>query len=103
MLLLAMSCLQGRPMSEAARELLDLEPDGLQLTPGNLPTADFAAFANGVTTLRHHGFSFTARRQPVWADDGVCLVDNDSVHPPQSNTPAAAPATRQAQLLRTTA
>lgn len=77
-------------MIDAARELLALEPDGLQLTPGNLPTTDFAAFADEVTTLRHHGFSYTARRQPVWTDDGVCIADSDSVHPPQSGSPAAA-------------
>ena len=77
-------------MADAAEALLALEPDGLQLTPGNLPTADSASFAEDVTTLLHHGFSFTARRQPVWTDDGVCVADSDSVHPPRSGSPSAA-------------
>jgi len=89
MLLLAMSCLQGRPMADAAADLLALEPDGLQLTPGNLPTPGFADVTAAIPTLRHHAFSYTARRSPVWDDAGRCLVDSDSVHPPQSDTPAA--------------
>ena len=41
MLMLALSCLQGRPMQAAAEDLLGLDPDGLQLTPGNVPTPGF--------------------------------------------------------------
>ena len=37
-LYLALSCLQGQPMQKAAEELISLNPYGLQLTPGNVPT-----------------------------------------------------------------
>lgn len=89
MFLLAMSCLQGRPMNEAATDLLTLDCDGLQLTPGNLPTPGFAEAIAAVPTLRHHGFSYRARRAPVWDDSGRCVSESESVHPPRSDSPAA--------------
>jgi len=62
--------------------------DGIQLTPGCQPTADFAARG---TTRTHHGFTPRAfRTREVWADDGACLVASDSVHPPRADSPAAA-------------
>ena len=81
-LFLALSCLQGRPMEAAFRALARLGPDGIQLTPGNLPTPGFEAFAqaSGVALRTHHGFDFRARKRPVWRG-GQCLVDADSVHP----------------------
>jgi len=83
MILLALSCLQGRTMKNAAEELLELEPDGLQLTPGCAPTAGFVEDlgARGIYTQTHHGFCETALRRPVW-DGANLLVDADSVHPP---------------------
>lgn len=58
---------------------------GIQLTPGNLVTRDFAAHvaASGVATRRHHGFSFTERVTDVWRD-GACVVGSESVHPPRA-------------------
>ncbi|MEO8699125.1 MAG: hypothetical protein ABI867_03745 [Kofleriaceae bacterium] len=58
---------------------------GIQLTPGNLPTVGFADHVarSQVTTRRHHGFSFDARKQAVWSAAGTCLVASESVHPPQ--------------------
>jgi hypothetical protein len=90
MLLLAMSCLQGRPMQAAFDELRRLG-DGVQLTPGNVPTADFRAHVQGAATIvrAHHGFSFVARKREVWAADGQCRVAVESVHPPTSDHPAA--------------
>ncbi len=90
MLYLALSCLQGRPMSGALDELLALGPDGVQLTPGNHPTPRFAERVAAVRTRTHHGFSFTHARHAVWRDDGRCAVSSDSVHPPQRTHPAAA-------------
>ena len=92
MLMLALSCLQGRPMQAAAEELLALGPDGLQLTPGNVPTPDFEGWltARGVVTCTHHGFTPRAYRTRVWADDGSLCVASDSVHPPKRHAPAAA-------------
>lgn len=84
MLFVALSSLQGRPMARAFDELAALEV-GVQLTPGNLPTPDFRAHVarSGVATRTHHGFAFAARKQPVWID-GRCVVDSDSVHPPEA-------------------
>ena len=83
MILLALSCLQGRTMENAAEELLELGPDGLQLTPGCVPTAGFrdSLKSRKVYTQTHHGFCETALRRPVW-DGATLLVDADSVHPP---------------------
>lgn len=82
MLFVALSSLQGRPMGAAFDALTSLGADGIQLTPGNQPTADFAERAAGVPTRTHHGFAFRRWKQNVWAPDGRCLVDSDSVHPP---------------------
>ncbi len=51
-------------MRAAFDELVALA-DGVQLTPGNHPTRDFAAHVSGHRTLLHHGFSFIARRLGV--------------------------------------
>jgi hypothetical protein len=90
MLFLALSCLQGRPMGAALDELLALVPDGVQLTPGNHPTARFAERLATVRSRTHHGFSLTHVRHPVWRDDGTCAVGSDSVHPPPLTHPAVA-------------
>jgi hypothetical protein len=81
-LFVALSCLQGRPMQAAFDELARLGT-GIQLTPGNLPTRGFRAHvaACGVTTRRHHGFTFGARKTETWVD-GACVVESESVHPP---------------------
>lgn len=66
--------------------------DGIQLTPGNQPTADFerVVAASGLAIRTHQGFTYRAfRTKDVWADDGACLVASDSVHPPRAGTPAA--------------
>jgi hypothetical protein len=92
-LLLALSCLQGRPMDRAFAELLLPGVDGVQLTPGNMPTAGFEDHVrrSGHATRTHHGFTFRAfKTREVWADDGRCLVASDSVHPPRAGTAAAA-------------
>lgn len=82
-----MSALQGRPMASAFDELAALGC-GIQLTPGNLPTAAFAAHVagSGIATRRHHGFAYDARKTPVWRD-GACVATSDSVHPPQDCEP----------------
>jgi hypothetical protein len=84
MLLLALSCLQGRPMNRAFDELSALA-DGVQLTPGNHPTAAFSAHVarSGKPTRTHHGFSYEHRALSVWSDGVVCLATSDSVHPPE--------------------
>lgn len=79
-------------MAQALDSLAALEPDGVQLTPGNMPTPDFKGVLTEakLATRTHHGFSFTAfRTRDVWADDGRCLASSDSVHPPASNSLAS--------------
>ncbi len=82
MLFVALSCLQGRPMRTAFDELARLGT-GIQLTPGNLPTRGFREHvaASHVTTRRHHGFAWTARKTETWSDS-ACVVESESVHPP---------------------
>lgn len=83
-LFLALSCLQGRPMQNAAEELLALNPDGLQLTAGNAPTVGFLDWAveTGVPLRSHHGFHDRAIRQRVWTEDLKITGSWHSVHPP---------------------
>ena len=87
MIYLALSCLQGRPMQTAFDTLAPLA-DGIQLTPGNVPTPGFALHVarSGVPIRTHHGFAWTTRLRPVWPDDGACLTAAMSVHPPEGDT-----------------
>lgn len=84
---LALSCLQGRPMQQAAEELIKLSGFNLQLTPGNVPTLDFEKWLNDnqIKYLTHHGFSFNSMKQKVWNDSGEFIVKSASVHPPKNN------------------
>jgi hypothetical protein len=80
MLYLALSCLQGRRMSDAAQTLAALAPGrvGLQLTAGCAPSPIDVA-----CPLRtHHGFTYRALRARVW-DAGTLVWQGDSVHPPK--------------------
>jgi hypothetical protein len=85
MLFLALSCLQGREMQSAAQELMDLEIDGLQLTPGNAPSENFPQWISQqqLEIRAHHGFYWHGLRQRVWDSNGDCLVKSHSVHPPK--------------------
>jgi hypothetical protein len=89
-LYLALSCLQGRPLRAAATDLLGLGPDGLQLTPGNVPSEGDAEWlaAQGALLRTHHGFSYDALRRAVWSADLALRVDASSVHPPSGDVPA---------------
>jgi hypothetical protein len=78
-------------MEAAVRELLLLEPEGLQLTPGNAPTPGFETFIKSLSlpVSSHHGYCTRALRQRVWSEQGQCLVPADSVHPPKRNAACA--------------
>ena len=80
MLYLALSCFQGRRMSDAAETLVALAPGrvGLQLTPGCAPSPIHVT----CPTRTHHGFTTQALRTPVW-DGGRLAWRGDSLHPPQ--------------------
>lgn len=83
-LLAALSCLQGRPASSAARDLLDAGADGVQLTPGCAPSADLDDVLSAVPTRTHHGYTPTALRRRVWSGDGHLEHTADSIHPPKA-------------------
>ncbi|MGZ3423302.1 MAG: hypothetical protein ACXVEE_35900 [Polyangiales bacterium] len=77
-------------MESAFRELSALGADGIQLTPGNHPSAEFRAHTDGTTVRRHHGFSFEERVRAPWCDEtGACLCEAESVHPPKIGSGAA--------------
>lgn len=89
MLFLAMSCLQGEPMQQAFAALVRLGCDGIQLTPGNHPTPDFAHHVRHSTMAvrYHHSFAFDRLKEPVYRFDGMAhqRYHQDepwSVHPP---------------------
>ena len=79
MLYLALSCFQGRRMSDAAETLAALAPGrvGLQLTAGCAP----GPITVTCPTRTHHGFTYRALRAPVW-EGGTLLWHGDSLHPP---------------------
>jgi hypothetical protein len=83
-LYLALSCLQGRLGTEALTELLSLNPDGIQLTPGNVINDEFEHMLNQncVPVRTHNGFSWKAMRKRVWNEDGTLNGYWDSVHAP---------------------
>lgn len=85
MLYLALSCLQGRPAKEAVEELLELEPDGIQLTPGNYPEQGFKEWflSLEVPYTLHHGFDWVYRRRRVWAQEECTALPKATVHPPK--------------------
>lgn len=100
MLLLAMSCLQARTQDAALTDLLELAPDGVQLTPGNLPSAGFrerVAHLTGAVRL-HHGFAWQHYRRRVFDGHGDPLMHERarSLHPPRV---AARPADRTDRLV----
>ncbi len=91
MLLLALSCLQGRGQAEAFAELSRLPVDGIQLTPGNLPSPGFreqVAAYSGIVR-HHHAFSYTHYRGRVYDLQGRTprLARSWSLHPPLLKDP----------------
>lgn len=83
---LALSCFQTRPMRRAWEDLLKLEPYGIQLTPGCLPSLDFwdDVHTSKVPVRHHHGFSYTEYRTKVWPISTPTLLaaKRGSIHPP---------------------
>jgi hypothetical protein len=91
-LLLALSCLQGRTQAEAFERLAALPVDGIQLTPGNLPSPGFREQARryGGVLRYHHSFSWEHYRAEVY-DDGARVPKLPrawSLHPPPTKHPA---------------
>lgn len=85
-LFVAMSALCGRPMHEAFDALAELEADGLQLTPGNLPQPGFEQHVarSSLPWTGHHSFDFSRLRRAVYDEFGHAevLPSDWSIHPP---------------------
>lgn len=81
---LALSCLQGRMSREAVLELLRFEPEGIQLTPGNIPEVDFEEWFRGenIPFMLHHGFDWEYRKRRVWEGSSCTALEGASIHPP---------------------
>lgn len=93
MLLVALSCLQGRSQLAAFDELARLPVDGIQLTPGNLPSPGFRERARsyaGVLSC-HHSFSYEHYRAEVYDESGRTpqLPPTWSIHPPPTKHPVS--------------
>ena len=97
-LLLALSAFQSRTQDDALDALLphidERLADGVQLTPGNLPSPGFRARVDGlvqrgVIVRYHHGFSWTHYRRPVYDPTGWALEigPDHSIHPPRNEAP----------------
>lgn len=87
MVLLATSCLQGRPLADAVFALAGLGADGLQFTPGNLPSPGMEALvpAFAFPVRYHHGFDWNRRRAEVYAGEEARLGGPGwSIHPPET-------------------
>lgn len=81
---LAMSALQGKDQIEAYNQLISLNPDGFQLTPGNKINKSFKDTISVPYTL-HHCYSWDKLRVELYDFDGnlrVHIEDNQSIHPP---------------------
>jgi hypothetical protein len=93
LLLLALSCLQGRTQAAAFAELSELPVDGIQLTPGNLPSPGFRArLCEFQGQLRcHHSFSFEHYTARVYDEHGRTprLPRSWSIHPPLTKHPVS--------------
>ena len=93
MLLVALSCLQGRLQSKAFDDLARLPVDGIQLTPGNLPSSNFRELTCAYRgELRfHHSFSWQHYRAEIYDAAGRTpkLPRAWSVHPPLAKHPVA--------------
>jgi hypothetical protein len=93
MLLLALSCLQGRTQTEAFAQLSALPVDGIQLTPGNLPSPGFREQTRryGGQLHYHHSFSWGHYRAQVYDSAGRTpkLPQKWSIHPPVVKHPVS--------------
>ena len=85
-----MSCFQGRTQAaawESVTAWVGQGVDGVQLTPGNLPSPGFRDWvaSSGIPIRKHHGFSWTQYRRSVWDGETTKFSDpGRSVHPPST-------------------
>lgn len=80
-----MSCFQGRPQHIALNNVMELNPEGLQLTPGNHPSPNFKESIT-VPYRFHHGFCWSAYRREVYNSDlmPINIGYHHSIHPPET-------------------
>ncbi len=94
MLLLALSCFQGRTQDAAFDAVRVHDVDGVQLTPGNLPSPGFReriAAYDGAVRL-HHRFGWEVYRREIYdgGGDAVGVRHDQSIHPPKRGDPRVA-------------
>lgn len=98
MLLLALSCFQGRTQDAAFDAVRVHGVDGVQLTPGNLPSPDFREriAEYGGTVRLHHRFAWDRYRREVYDERAqpVGILRDQSVHPPRTDDPRVPDARR---------
>jgi len=84
MIYIALSCLQGRTQQSAYDELSLLNPDGIQLTPGNKVSPNLKENIKLPYRL-HHSFSWTHLKRRIYDDNNIPIdiQYNQSIHPPQ--------------------
>lgn len=80
-------------MRQAVNELMELRPDGIQLTPGNYPDAGFKEWflAQKIPYKLHHGFDWHKRRREVWVGKECRALPGATVHPPKRVTQGPLP------------
>lgn len=82
MLFAALSCYQGKTMQEGYDNLLKLNVEGIQLTPGNIPTKDFKL---DIPYRLHHTFSFNSNIGRIYDNNYITNINSPdhSIHPPK--------------------
>ena len=65
-------------------DLMSLSPDGIQLTPGNVPLSDFKEkfLDKNIPYLVHHGFEWDRIKRKVWEGNTCVAMEGATVHPP---------------------
>lgn len=84
MLFAALSCYQGKTMQEGYDNLLKLNVEGIQLTPGNSPTKNFEEGIK-IPYRLHHTFSFDSKIGKIYDSNYNTTVKSSthSIHPPK--------------------
>ncbi len=87
-LLVALSAFQARTQDAAFEAVTRHAIDGVQLTPGNLPSPGFERRISAYPGVRleHHGFAWEQYRRPVYdaALAPIAIDRRRSVHPPRT-------------------
>ena len=83
MFYIALSSLQGKSQIEAYDQIIKLNPEGIQLTPGNKVDENFKEHIT-IPYRLHHCFSWIKPRRNLYGQDAkpINVEYNQSIHPP---------------------